>query len=322
LEDDLCLLDTEGEIIIDKMKSVTTFYKPQPEPEPPETPYQPCQLVKYIYIDRKSSSEGSIETYCIGKIFSVDYQSKECSIEFITIIKDKDTFEKFDDTIDALSFKSNNTQTEDDIHAEFNDLFKTSEEITKIRTDLQTTFNLPTISFDNIYDTSLLFGKLLGNKCDYNKNFRIRYRDFDLFNSQHDRDVTFSPLVYTLPFEDDTKPYVLFIIPESVQSFRPEAKPLEAGADEESEKQYAYITFSIDNTNNTLATQSCNIITECEIGKLFEGSNTLSDTYDKTSNHCILIEEIKSDNSIYNEGWGEIERLDKLYFSTSEIKLQ
>jgi hypothetical protein len=319
LEDDVCLLDTEGEIIIDKMKSVTTFYKP--EPETPETPYQPCQLVKYIYIDGELSSEGSMETYCIGKISTVKYQDKHCDIEFITIIKDKDTFENFDNTIDELSFKSNDTHTKGDIHAEFNDLFKSSREITGIQTDLQTTFNLPTISFDNIYDTSLSFGKLLENKCDYNKNFKIRYRDFDLFNSQHDRDVTFSPLVYTIPFEDDPNPYVLFIIPESVQSFRPEAKPLGSGQEEENDKQYAYITFDIDNTNNTLTKISCNTITECEIDKLFKENTTLSETYNDKCTHCILIEEINGDTYI-KRAWGEIERLDKLYFSESEINLQ
>ena len=50
------------------------------------------ELVKYIYIDRESSSEGSMETYCIGKISKVYYQSKKCSIEFITIIINKDIF--------------------------------------------------------------------------------------------------------------------------------------------------------------------------------------------------------------------------------------
>lgn len=314
LEDDLCLLNTEGEIIIDKMKSVTTFYKPEPEPEPSDpSKYQPCQLVRFIYHDTKSEEASSMDTHCIGKISTVNYNEKTCEIELLTIIKD---MKSFDDTIDQLTLESNDKP--DGITDRFIALFETNTALTTL---IKRSTSIPTIQFDRIYDTSLLFGEQSSNQCDYNKNFRIIYKDYDLFNEKYDRPVTFSPLVYTLPFEDGNKPKVLFIIPESIQSFRPENKALAAEEVEEAEKQYAYITFIIDTNKKTLNPISCNTITECDISKFFKENTTLSETYNEKCSHCILIEEIKGDKIKIN-GWGDNEQLDKLYFSTTEIKLQ
>jgi hypothetical protein len=324
LEDDLCLLDTEGEIIIDKMKSVTTFYKPEPEPD--SNSYQPCQLVRFIYRDN-TLKESEDNVFCIGKIFTVDYEKKTCVIYLLTIIKDeyKDNFDK---TIDDLSFESNEDPTNTNpTNTQFIALFKVDSEVTAVINSRNGSGgNMPTISFDLIYDTTLLFGEISKQTCAFGKNFTIRYKDYDLFNEKYDRPVTFTPLVYTIPFEDSNdKPKVLFIIPESVQTFRLEQKPLGHGADdhvEPVESKYAYITFTIvdNNSEKQLTLDKCNTITECDIAGIFDKNTSLSDTYSEESKFCILIEEVKDDKYV-KRAFDDNEKLDKLYFSTKEITL-
>lgn len=310
LEDDVCLLDTAGEIIIDKMKSVTTFYKP--EPETSSTAYQPCQLVKYKYPHENSQETGPMYTYCIGKIHSVNYSHKTCTIELLTVIENDSIF---DGTIDNLSFKSNNTS--DDIKATFIALFKADKQRNELATKSSSNpFNFPTISFDFIYDTSLLFGRLSA-QCGFTETVKITYRDFDLFNREFDRSVTYVPLVYNIPFDELN---VLFIIPESVQNSRPELKPLGDGTVEPVEPQYAYITFTINNSEKQLKPKTCNTITECEIAGIFKQNTSLSDTYSESSTHCILIEEVKGDKYV-KRAFDDNEKLDKLYFSSKEITL-
>jgi hypothetical protein len=316
LEDDLCLLDTEGEIIIDKMKSVTTFYKPEPEPSDPSK-YQPCQLVRFIYRD-ESDEVGSMNTYCIGKIFTVGYDTETCEIELLTIIKPEYNL-NFDETIDKISFDSNDQPVNDKLIA----LFEEENEVMKLKTSRsQSGGSMPTIEFRLIYDTSLLFGERSSKKCAFSTNFKITYKDYDLFNEKYDRQVTFSPLVYKIPFEDEDKPKVLFIIPESVQTFRPELKPLGDGTDEQVESKYAYITFNIvdNNSKKQLTLNKCNTITQCEIAGIFTKNTSLSDTYSEESKFCILIEEVKDDKYV-KRAFDDNEKLDKLYFSTKEITL-
>jgi hypothetical protein len=315
LEDDVCLLDTAGEIIIDRMKSVTTFYKPEPEPD--STSYQPCQLVKFIYHDTNDSSsvgsheEKALDIYSIGRISSVDYENKTCVIELFAQITDNNAF---DTTIDELSLQSNSIQSkEEGLSTTFNSLFTVPSKPF-----------VGTITFDLIYDTSLLYGRLSSTQCSFTKTFKIKYRDFDLFSPEFDRPVTYVSLVYKIDQNDKTDDKVLFIIPESVQNSRPELKPLGDGADEPVEPKYAYITFSIVDNNNSekqLKLNTCNTITECDIAGIFDKNTSLSDIYSESSTHCILIEEVKGDNYV-KRAFDDNEHLDKLYFSSQEIKLQ
>jgi hypothetical protein len=319
LEDDLCLLDTEGEIIIDKMKSVTTFYKPEPDnPSDSSANYQPCQLVKFIYShdNDDSSSVGSngekaLGIYCIGRISNVDYENKKCVIELFAQIKDNTTF---DTTIDILSLQSNSIQLkEEDLSKKFNSLFIVPSQS-----------SIETIPFDLIYDTSLLYGRSSSTQCSFTKTFKIKYRDFDLFIPEFDRPVTYVSLVYKIDQNDETDDKVLFIIPESVQNSRPELKPLGDDPVEPVESKYAYITFSISGSSSDdkkqLTLDKCNTITECDIAGIFDKNTRLSDTYSEESKFCILIEEVKDDKYV-KRAFDDNEKLDKLYFSTKEITL-
>jgi hypothetical protein len=302
-------LDTEGEIIIDKIKSVTTFYKPEPEYNftfgMNNNSYLPCQLVKYIQISKSSENDTDLKTYCIGKISSVNYATKECVIELCTIIKNNHLF---DEEIDKLSLISNNDET----NTIFTTLFKSFDDVQQVlRSNTNIKF-VTEISFNSIYDTSLLYG-ISSAQCGFTVNVKVTYTDYDLYNPEFDRQVTYVSFVYKY-IDDENK--VLFIIPEYVQNIRPELKPLK----NDTEPTYAYITFDIIN-NELKETHSGIIKNECNISAIFNQIEKLSLKYDsKQHNYCILIEELNEQNDNYvTRGFDENNHLDKLYFSDNTI---
>jgi len=325
LEDDLCLLDTEGEIIIDKMKKVTTFYKNAVEYQSTDL-YKPGQLVKCLVAHSMDNSLDSVdvvqEQYFVGEIQSVNNDEKTCSMKLLAEIKDNYTF---DDQIEELSSQSNvidlSNPTIDDIRNKFSSLFKVSE----------TGDEKITIPFHFIYDTSILLGRRIPQRCAFFDSFKIQYRDVDLFNPEFDREIyTYIKILYEIPNND-----VLFIKPESIQNIRPERKALvdrkenddsigidNLGQDDEIDRKYVYIIFEINKENTTLTPKICNLIELCDIGKIFDENKHLEHTYNDGDTYCMLIEKVDVDGDNYIEpGFDDIRQLDKLYFSNREIKI-
>jgi hypothetical protein len=328
MEDDICLLDTEGEIIIDKMKSITTFYKAAPVYSEGNVPiYKPGQLVKCrvsnsSQSDSMDSSDVEPDKYFIGQIQTVNNHEKKCDMKLLAKIKDNSNF---DENIETLSSQSNTIDLSDPdaelLKNRFSDLF---EEIEK---------ETANISFESIYDSSILLGRLIPQpQCAFFNSYKIQYRDIDLFNREFDRDIfTYIKALYEIPNSDNV---VLFIKPESVQNIRPEIRPLLKQVDSdvsyevaidnldnsaEIDRKYAYIVFEIHGETKTLISKTCNLIEPCDISKIFENKE-LRGTYNNGDTHCILIEKVDGFNYI-KPGFDDIKQLDTLYFSDNVITI-
>lgn len=284
------LLQGVDSIIIEKIKQIIMFYKNN-------------QLVKCKIT--KSNNDKPLEEYFIGKIVSLELEQKICKINLLVKIKDNSNF---NNRINELIIQS--TQLDNnDLKNKFEQLI---EDISP-----QEQVNIP---LNNIYDTNILLGeKMTNQKC--NLPDQINYSDIDLFNREFDNDTTYASIWHKISDSSN----VLFIKSGSLHSIHTKKTIIGLSSNknivDSNEIKYAYSLFDINNNELHYTNNTCSYLSACDIATIFE-KPILTEKYDENMIKCLLIEKVNKDNFILpDRESGDIEYLDKLYFSNEDIDI-